>query len=86
MADDNPLAPSGKETIMTIAIKVEGYGESNKQWTLPVELARPYLIAYDAGISKLGWELSQGLYEALEGAGVQSVENFAAKPMMEASK
>jgi hypothetical protein len=82
MSDDNPLAPSGKETIMTIAVKVEGYGESSKHFTIPVELARPYLIAYDAGISKLGWELSKGIYEALEEAGLQSVENFIAKPML----
>jgi hypothetical protein len=83
MDNDNPLSPSGKETIMTIAIKVEGYGESSKQFTIPVELARPYLIAYDAGISKLGWELSKGIYEALEEAGMQSVENFIAKPMLD---
>jgi hypothetical protein len=82
MADDNPLVPSGKETIMTIAVKVEGQGEFSKAFTIPVELARPYLIAYDAGISKLGWELSKGIYEELEGAGIQSVENFAAKPML----
>ena len=68
---------------MKITIEGENYGSSTREWQVEDELVRPYCIAYDAWVSKGGLELSKAIYEAMIDAGIEGVETFGAKPMLD---
>ena len=85
MSNGNP-APSGRERKMSIVFHAEGYADTTKEWFVPEELIRPYAIAYDAGIAALGLKISKEIYQTLIDAGFEGeVENFMAKPMLNAT-
>ena len=81
----NPNQPTGEMKQMKITLEAEGYGTSVTQWSVPEELLRPYAIAYNAAIAKAGLDISKAIYEKLIESGVEDVETFMAKEMINAT-
>ena len=81
----NGNSPSGQNKKMSIVLEAEGYATSRSEWLVPDELLRPYAIAYNAAIAAAGVQISKAIYEKLLEDGVEGVENYIAKTMLDAN-
>jgi hypothetical protein len=79
---NNPNEPDMKK--IEIVLTAEGYAVSKKEWLVPEELLRPYAIAYDAAISKIGLEISKAIYEEIIG-GAEFGELALGMPIIKAN-